>query len=56
MKGGLIRRRDCVSDCLYQMLSSLGLRCRKELTDQFAGKEKPDIEIYGYQDGEKAPT
>ena len=51
--GGIIRRHDRIVDCLFQMVTSVGLRCRKELTNQFAGKERPDVAIYDYQDGKK---
>ena len=37
----------------FKMLSSVGFRCRKELTNQFEGKQRPDIAVYDYVDGEK---
>ena len=35
------------------MLSSVGLRCRKELTEQFEGKQRPDIAVYDFDNGKK---
>ena len=35
------------------MLSSVGLRCRKELTKQFEGKQCPDIAVYNFDNGKK---
>ena len=35
------------------MLSSVGLRCRKELTEHLEGKERPDIAVYDFDNGKK---
>ena len=35
------------------MLSSVGLPCRKELTEQFEGKQGPDIAVYDFDNGKK---
>ena len=51
--GGIIRRHDHIADCLYKMLTSVGYRCRKELPDQFDGKQRPDVAVYDYKDGKK---
>ena len=51
--GGPIRRHDHFLDCYYDMLRSIDFRCRKELTAQFRGKQRPDIAVYNYQDGKK---
>ena len=40
-------------DSYYDMLRSVDLRCRKELTSQFEGKQRPDIAVYNYRDGKK---
>ena len=44
--GGPIFRHDHILDEFYQMLCAVDLRCRKELTSQFADKKRPDIAIY----------
>ena len=36
---------------VHQMLSSVGLRCRKEVTEQFEGKQRPDIAVYNFDNG-----
>ena len=51
--GGPIRRHDHFLDSYYDMLRSVDLRCRKELTSQFEGKQRPDIAVYNYRDGKK---
>ena len=51
--GGPIRRHDHFMDSFYEMLRSVDLRCRKELTAQFQGKQRPDIADYNYRDGKK---
>ena len=38
---------------VHQMLSSVGLRCRKEATEQFEGKQRPDIAVYNFDNGKK---
>ena len=51
--GSGIRRHDHFLDSYYDMLRSVDLRCRKELTSQFEGKQRPDIAVYNYRDGKK---
>ena len=51
--GGPIRRHDHFMDSFYEMLRSVDLHCRKELTAQFQGKQRPDIAVYNYRDGKK---
>ena len=35
------------------MLRSVDFRCKKEITAQFEGKQRPDIAVYNYRDGKK---
>ena len=35
------------------MLRSVYFRCKKEITAQFEGKQRPDIAVYNYRDGKK---
>ena len=51
--GGPIFGHDHILDEFYQMLCAVDLRCRKELTSQFADKKRPDIAIYNYRDDKK---
>ncbi len=38
---------------VHQMLFSVGLQCRKEVTKQFEGKQRPDITVYNFDNGKK---
>ena len=51
--GGAIHRHDRGLDSVHQMLSSVGLRCRKDLIEQFEGKQRPDIAVYDFDNGKK---
>ena len=51
--GGPIRRHENVLDCFYDRSKSFGFHFRKGLTAQFENKQRPDIAIYNYRDGEK---
>ena len=51
--GGPIRRHDHFLDSYYDMLRSVDFRCKKEITAQFEGKQRPDIAVYNYRDGKK---
>ena len=48
---GAIHRHDRGLDSVHQMLSSVGLRCRKDLIEQFEGKQRPDIAVYDFDNG-----
>ena len=51
--GGAIHRHDRILDSVHQMLSSVGLRCWKELTEEFESKQRPDIAVYDFNNGKK---
>ena len=38
---------------LRQCISNVGLRCGKEITEQFEGKQRPDIAVYDFDNGKK---
>ena len=38
---------------VHQMLFSVGLQCRKEVTKQFEGKQRPYIAVYNFENGKK---
>ena len=48
----VIHRHDRITDNVFQMMSAVGFRCRRELTDQFEGKQRPDL-VYDYVDAKK---
>ena len=48
---GPIRHHDHFLDSYYDMLRSVDFCCKKEITAQFEGKQRPDIAVYNYHDG-----
>ena len=48
-----MHRHDSVLHCFYTMLKAVNFRCRKEILEQFEGKQRPDIAVYDYRDGKK---
>ena len=51
--GGAIHRHDSITNSVFQNAILSWVSMPKELTNQFEGKQRPDIAVYDYVDGEK---